>query len=156
MERLELEHDRDRAVVDELDRHTRSEAAGLDVDAQIRSASQNASYSGSAVGPAAAGEARSVPFWRVVSARSVNWLTTSRTAGVEHAAIEAALPVLEDPQPGHLARQPLRLGVAVPRPTPSSTHRPGPISPTTSSRTRTRAADTRCTTAFMLRSVLTI
>src|SRR5207244_11881586 len=39
-----------------------------------------------------------------------------------------------------------------PRATPSSTQRPGPISPATSSPTRTRAPETRCTTTFMSRT----
>src|SRR3954468_23769531 len=39
-----------------------------------------------------------------------------------------------------------------PRATPSSTHTPAPISPVSSSRTPTRASDTRCTTVFMFDS----
>ena len=95
-----------------------------------------------------AGEARASSLLAPLSARSVNWLTTSASpADVEQRAVEAALVVLEDPQPRDLPRETLggcgRVLVADPRRT--STPRPQP--PTCSPSTLTDALDTLCTTA---------
>ena len=75
-----------------------------------------------------------------VSAISVNWLTTrAAAAGVQHAPIEPALVVLEDPQARDAAREPLRASSSDrSSATPSSTQTPGPISPTRPPRRVTR------------------
>ena len=70
-----------------------------------------------------------------------------RAARVEDAPVELALVVLEDPQPCDAAGEASAAASSSSRATPSRTHRPGPISPTTSSSTRTRASVTRWMTA---------
>ena len=65
-----------------------------------------------------------------MSAISVNWLDDERRAAdVEQGAVELALLVLEDPQPGDLAGQAVGVRLDVAAATPRSTHRPAPISP---------------------------
>ena len=71
-----------------------------------------------------------------------------RLAGdVEQRAVEAALVVLEDPQPRDLSGQALGLGDRVRLGHAEEDHEPGPISATVSPATVTDAFRTRCTTA---------
>ena len=107
-EALDVEDDRDRAVVDELDGHARAEDARLDRDPAPRSAAQNALVERLGDAPAARRPRSSGGSLCVVSAISVNWLTTS-AAPPTSSSERSKLPVLvlEDPQPRDLAGEPL-------------------------------------------------
>src|SRR5215204_4093102 len=61
-----LEHDRDRTVVHELDRHPRAEAAGLDADARLaKGGAERLVQLLGVLGSRGLGEARPVPLRRV-------------------------------------------------------------------------------------------
>src|SRR5207248_2647848 len=114
-----------------------------------RSAAQNASQSGSdSSGLAASPKLGRLPF--AVWAMRVNWLTTSAsppTSSSERSKRPSSFSKIR-------SRAVLSARRAAPaassaRATPSRMQRPAPISPATSSPTRTRARETRCTTAFM-------
>ena len=98
--------DSDRAVVDQFDAHPGAEDAGRDVDAQI--AQRFAERVVDRLGHFRRGrlrEARAIPLRRVRDQRELAH-DQRFAAGVEQRAVEPALVVLEDPQPGHLFRQP--------------------------------------------------
>ena len=90
-----------------------------------RRAAQNASKSGSASpGGAASEKLGRLPF--VVSAISVNWLTTrAAPSGVEKAPVELALGVLEHAQPCDLLGQALGLALRVSRGDAEQDEEPG-------------------------------
>jgi len=94
--RLHVEHDRDRAVVLDLDEHPRAEDAGCDLDALggERRAEGFVDRLG-LLGRGRVGEARAVPLLGVGDQGELA-NDERRPAGVEQAAVEAAGLVLED------------------------------------------------------------
>ncbi len=85
-----------------------------------------------------------------VSAISVNWLTTRAsppTSRSERSKRPSSFSKMRNRATFSASRA--AVAPSSPRATPSRTHAPAPISPATSSPTRTRALETRCTTAFM-------
>ena len=146
-----LEHDRHGSVVHELDRHVRTEDAGLDrhaerperraeaLDERLRLLRRRRSR-----------EARSVPLRAVGEEREL--ADDERGAAlVEQREVEPPVVRRKDPEPGDLSRQPLGVALESPGATPSRTSRPAPISPRTAPSTRTEARLTRWTTAFTRR-----
>ena len=103
------EDDRDRAVVDELDAHPGAEDARRDRDAVAGKGGAEALESGSATsGRAASEKPGRLPF--VVSASSVNWLTTRISPPrIENGQVELPVVVCEDPEPRDLAGEPVGL-----------------------------------------------
>jgi hypothetical protein len=101
-----VEHDRDRPVVDQLDRHSRPEGAGLDRDAD--GAQPLAEQLVQRLGLLRAGsvrEARPVPLAGVSNERELAHHERG-AADVAHAEVEAAGLVLEDPQASDPRRKP--------------------------------------------------
>ena len=127
--RLKLQHDGDRSVVDELDLHARAEDAGLDLHARAASASQKPRRA--ARRPPAARRSEKLgrlPF--AVSAISVNWLTTSAAPPMS-SEVRSNLPssFWKMRRRATLPASRSASSRVSPSATPSSTHRPGPISP---------------------------
>src|SRR2546421_820389 len=118
------------------------------------SSSQNRSYTGSASsGGAASAKLGRLPF--AVSARSVNWETTSASPPVS-STLRSNRPAASGKTRSRVTFPARRAASspASPRPTPRRTHRPGPISATISPATRTLAWPTRWQTALMGRWLL--
>ena len=111
--RPEVEDDRDGAVVDELDLHSRAEDARLDRDAELAQSGAEALVEQlGALGLRGRREARPVPLRRV---REQGELADDErgAAGVEQRAVEAARGVLEYAQPGYLGGDPGGVVLAV-------------------------------------------
>src|SRR5581483_3907544 len=110
---LLIQHDRHRAVVDELDLHPRAENAGRHLDPerpQLGAVALVERLGDLRAG--GAGEARAVAAARVREQREL--ADDERcAAGVEERAVEAARFVGEDPQLPRLAREPHRRGLVV-------------------------------------------
>src|SRR3954465_1839793 len=104
---LEVKHDRDGALVDELDRHARAEDPRLDGDSERPQLSAETLVE--LLGPLGRRrlrEARPVSLRRVGDQRELGD-HERRAADVQQRAVELAVLVLEDPQPDDLAGEPL-------------------------------------------------
>ena len=144
---LSLDHDRDWPVVDELDLHVGAEHARRGRDAAAPGARRRRGCR--AVLRLLAARARwksgLVPFWRLLSAISVNWLTTSAsppTSSSDRSNFPASSGKMRSR--AIFAARPRAVGSSSSAAIPSRTTRPAPIDPPGCDRARA----TRWTTAF--------
>ena len=105
---------------------------------------------------AAAEKSGLVPFWRLLSAISVNWLTTSAAAPVSSRERSKRPSSFSNTRSrATLPASRAASASASPAATPSSTSRPGPISAAARPSTPTEALETRCTTTLMSVATMT-
>src|SRR5215211_2349636 len=135
----DVEDDRHRAVVDELDLHPRAEDAGLDGDSQMTERAAEAfvdrlrllrtsrARERGAVSPRGVGDERELAD------------DEGGAAGVHQRAVELAVVALEDAQPRNLARQPFRLLGGIPGGHAEQDDEPAPDR---AARSRPRSSDT--------------
>ena len=110
---LDVEDDRHRPVVDELDLHPRAEDARLHPDAEVAQALDEAvDERRGDLGRRGVGEARTLPLARIGEERELAH-DERLAARVEQRPVEAPVFVREDPEPRDLRRETLRCRVVV-------------------------------------------